>query len=199
MKTLKFIGSSQKDLADFPAEARREAGFDLWQVQLGLMPRDFKTMLSVGAGAYEIRIKIGTQWRVIYVANRENAIYVLHAFQKTSQKRHRSGSRPLPANYGVGAMSKTTQTITESSGNVFLDMGFPPGEAAVLALRADLMGRLRLLVESEGWTQQQAAERFGIAQSRVSDLVRGKWDKFSLDMLITLAARAGHTVELSLA
>ena len=45
----------------------------------------------------------------------------------------------------------------------------------------------------------QAAEHFGIAQSRVSDLVRGKWDKFSLDMLITLAARAGHKVELAMA
>lgn len=68
----------------------------------------------------------------------------------------------------------------------------------MLALRADLMGRLRLLVQEEGWTQAQASERFGIAQSRVSDLVRGKWDKFSLDMLITLAARAGRKVELAL-
>lgn len=89
--------------------------------------------------------------------------------------------------------------ITESSGNVFLDLGFAPGEAAVLALRADLMARLRLMVQAEGWTQAQAAERFGIAQSRVSDLMRGKWDKFSLDMLITLAARAGRKVELAMA
>jgi predicted XRE-type DNA-binding protein len=89
--------------------------------------------------------------------------------------------------------------ITVSSGNVFLDLGFPPGEAAVLALRADLMGRLRILIEERGWTQSQAAEQLGIGQSRVSDLVRGKWEKFSLDMLITLAARAGKRVELALA
>ena len=89
--------------------------------------------------------------------------------------------------------------VTGSSGNVFLDLGFAPGEAAVLALRADLMARLRLLVESEGWTQAEAAVRFGIAQSRVSDLVRGKSEKFSLDMLITLAARAGRKVELAMA
>ena len=89
--------------------------------------------------------------------------------------------------------------VTPSSGNVFTDLGFDPGEAAVMGLRADLMGRLRVLVQTEGWTQAQAAERFGIAQSRVSDLVRGKWDKFSLDMLITLAARAGHKVELAVA
>jgi phage-related protein len=58
MKALKFIGSSQDDLAEFPALAKREAGFELWQVQLGLMPSDFKPMPTVGAGAYEIRIKM---------------------------------------------------------------------------------------------------------------------------------------------
>ena len=89
--------------------------------------------------------------------------------------------------------------VTASSGNVFTDLGFEPGEAAVMGLRADLMARLRVLVQTEGWTQAQAAERFGIAQSRVSDLVRGKWDKFSLDMLIALAARAGRKVELAVA
>ncbi len=95
--------------------------------------------------------------------------------------------------------AKAAAQITASSGNVFTDMGFGPGEAAVLGLRADLMVRLRVLVEEEGWTQVQAAERFGIAQSRVSDLLRGKWEKFSLDMLITLAARAGRKVELAVA
>ena len=89
--------------------------------------------------------------------------------------------------------------VTESSGNVFEDIGFAPGEAAVLAMRADLMGRLRLVIEERGWTQAQAAAHLGIGQSRVSDLVRGKWDKFSLDMLITLAARAGKRVELAVA
>ena len=91
-----------------------------------------------------------------------------------------------------------TETVHASIGNVLVDLGFSEGEAAVLALRSDLMGRLRLLVENEGWTQVQAAQRFGIAQSRVSDLLRGKWDKFSLDMLITLAARAGQKVVLEM-
>lgn len=86
MKSLKFVGSSQADLAGFPEEAKRCAGFELWQVQLGLMPSDFKPMPTVGAGAYEVRIKVGTQWRVVYVANRGDAVYVLHAFQKTTQK-----------------------------------------------------------------------------------------------------------------
>ena len=63
-------------------EARREAGFELDLVQRGYMPSDFKPMLNVGAGAYEIRIHILGEWRVIYVAKFSSGIYVLHAFQK---------------------------------------------------------------------------------------------------------------------
>ena len=90
------------------------------------------------------------------------------------------------------------ERIAKSKGNVFVDLGFSCEEATVLAMRADLMARLRKLIADRGWTQQEAARRLGITQSRVSDLVRGKWDKFSLDMLITLAARAGQRPNLVL-
>ena len=90
------------------------------------------------------------------------------------------------------------ERITKSKGNVFVDLGFSREEATVLAMRADLMARLRKLFANRGWTQEQAAARLGISQSRVSDLVRGKWDKFSLDMLITLAARIGQRPSLVL-
>ena len=86
MKTLRFVGSSLDDLKNFPAEARREAGFELDAVQRGLMPSDFKPMLAVGAGAYEIRVRVLGEWRFIYVAKFERAVYVLHAFQKKTQK-----------------------------------------------------------------------------------------------------------------
>lgn len=89
--------------------------------------------------------------------------------------------------------------ITRSSGNVFTDLGFLPEEAAILAMRADLMAQLRLALEKRNWTQVEAAKALGISQSRVSDLMRGKWDKFSLDMLVTLATRAGLHCELKLA
>lgn len=91
------------------------------------------------------------------------------------------------------------EKITRSSGNVFTDLGFPPEEAAILAMRADLMAQLRMVVEKRSWTQVEAAKVLGISQSRVSDLMRGKWDKFSLDMLVTLATRAGLQCELKLA
>ena len=66
-------------------------------------------------------------------------------------------------------------------------------------MRAKLMNDLRDFIQSSGMTQVEAADRFGIAQSRVSDLVRGKWEKFSLEMLISLEARVGRKVSLELA
>jgi len=86
MKPLKFVGSSLEDLQDFPVEARRAAGFELWAVQRGLLPSDWKAMPSVGAGAHEIRIHILGEWRIIYVAKFAKAVYVLHAFQKKTRK-----------------------------------------------------------------------------------------------------------------
>lgn len=88
---------------------------------------------------------------------------------------------------------------SKSSGNIFLDLGFEPAEAAVLQMRANLMGDLRAYIEKQELTQADAAKRLGIAQSRVSDLVRGKWEKFSLEMLITLETRLGRTVRVELA
>ena len=91
------------------------------------------------------------------------------------------------------------ERVIKSTGNVFVDLGFDPAEAQVLALRAELMGRLRRLIEERGWTQVEAARELRIGQSRVSDLVNGKWEKFSLDMLVTLAVRGGKRVKLALA
>jgi len=83
---LEFIGSSLDDLRNFPAEARRAAGFELNFVQQGLMPLDWKPMKWVGPGAMEIRIHVLGEWRVICVAKFAEAAYVLHAFQKRTQK-----------------------------------------------------------------------------------------------------------------
>lgn len=91
----------------------------------------------------------------------------------------------------------TQESITEPNGNVFADLGFSPEGATLLAMRAELMARLRESITEKGWTQAQAAERLGVGQARVWDLVRGKYDKFSLDTLVTLATRAGRHVELA--
>ena len=88
--------------------------------------------------------------------------------------------------------------ITESCGDIFVDLGFPIYEAEILQLRSDLMIRLRAWIDDRQLTQTQAAEILGITQARVSDLVRGHWKKFSLDMLLTLAGKAGIRFKVTL-
>ncbi len=89
--------------------------------------------------------------------------------------------------------------VTRGSGNVFIDLGFDPAEAKVMALRAEVMIRIEQRLKSQGWTQLEAAKRLGITQPRVSKLVKGVWQDFSLDMLLTLAERAGLRPQLTLA
>lgn len=91
------------------------------------------------------------------------------------------------------------EKIIVSSGNVFEDLGFEGAEAAILKMRSTLMNDLRLYIEKNGLTQVEAARTLGISQARVSDLVRGKWEKFSLEFLITLETRLGRKVSLKLA
>jgi phage-related protein len=88
-KPLEWVARAHDELADFPREARHAAGLNLRQVQKGEAPQDWKAMERVGQGAREIRIRThegGTvQHRVIYVAKFEEAVYVLHAFRKTTE------------------------------------------------------------------------------------------------------------------
>ena len=86
-KPVTFHGDSPNRLRDFPEDARREAGHELYQVQKGLDPTDWKPMPTIGAGVREIRIRDGIgAYRVIYIATLADAIHVLHAFQNKSQK-----------------------------------------------------------------------------------------------------------------
>lgn len=87
MKPTRFLGTARRDLTAFPESARRQAGYDLFMVQVGREPADFKPLSTVGAGAYEIRIRDDAgAFRVVYVAKFDEAVYVLPAFQKKSRK-----------------------------------------------------------------------------------------------------------------
>lgn len=87
MKPLRWLGDSQKAIRAFPKEAQNDAGFELFEVQMGRPASDFKPMPSIGQGVEELRIWVesGT-YRVIYLARLPEAVYVLHAFQKKSQQ-----------------------------------------------------------------------------------------------------------------
>ena len=86
MKPLVWVGSSREDVRAFPEAVRQEAGFELYQVQCGREPTSWKPMSMVGAGVKEIRLRERNQYRVLYVANLAEAVYVLHAFVKKTRR-----------------------------------------------------------------------------------------------------------------
>ncbi|MBZ9886243.1 MULTISPECIES: type II toxin-antitoxin system RelE/ParE family toxin [unclassified Mesorhizobium] len=101
MKMLKFQGSALSDLRAFPNSARREAGYQLDKVQNEQLPTDWKPMTTVGKGVLEIRIRDETgAFRVIYTAKFADAIYVLHCFQKKTQKTSKTDLDLAAKRYG---------------------------------------------------------------------------------------------------
>ena len=89
--------------------------------------------------------------------------------------------------------------VTNSTGNIFRDLGFPPHEAEVMLLRAKLAEALRAWIEREKLTQARAAKRLGITQPRMSEITRGKVELLSLDYLVVLCSKAGIAVGVRLA
>ena len=90
MKKLIWMGSSREDLRAFPRQVRRELGYQLENVQEGVDPDDWKPMSIVGSGVREIRVRESSgAFRCIYLATRPEGIYVLHCFQKKTQKTSR--------------------------------------------------------------------------------------------------------------
>jgi predicted XRE-type DNA-binding protein len=87
--------------------------------------------------------------------------------------------------------------ITRSRANVFEDLGFAAEEAENLRVRSSLMGTIRTIIKGEKLTQVQTAKLFGVTQPRISDLVRGKIELFSIDALVNMVGAAGRSVEIS--
>lgn len=86
-KAIYWVGSSYQDILEFPDSAKRDAGYQLHRIQNGLDPENWKPFQSVGSGVKEIRISDhGNAYRIMYVAKFSEKIYVLHSFQKKSQK-----------------------------------------------------------------------------------------------------------------
>lgn len=85
-KALRWLGNSRAAVRAFPPDARRDAGYELYRVQEGHEPSDWKPMPRVGAGVREMRIQTGGEYRVLYLATRPEAVYVLHAFMKKREK-----------------------------------------------------------------------------------------------------------------
>lgn len=87
MKTITFLGDSLETVKSFPVSAKREAGYQLDKVQHGFEPDYWRPMSSIGSGVSEIRVRDSSGiFRVMYIAKLESTVYVLHAFNKKTQK-----------------------------------------------------------------------------------------------------------------
>ncbi|MCK5898982.1 MAG: type II toxin-antitoxin system RelE/ParE family toxin [Methylococcales bacterium] len=86
-KQIYWVGTSLKDLQSFSSQAKQEAGYQLHRVQNGFEPENWKPFQQIGSGVKEIRISESSNiYRIMYVAKFSNKIYVLHSFQKKTQK-----------------------------------------------------------------------------------------------------------------
>jgi len=108
--------------------------------------------------------------------------------------RSRNGATAKSSN--LAGRDHGIEHVTPADGNVFADIGFPPAAAENLRVRASLMLHLRRVVRDRRMTQAKAAKLFGVTQPRVSDLMRGKIQLFSVDSLLAMLSRAGAKVEL---
>jgi phage-related protein len=106
-KEIRWVGSSYDDLLAFPKAPRKEAGFQLGKVQAGLEPTDWKPFDEVGSGTREVRISDAKGiFRVMYVAKFEDAVYVLHCFQKKSQATSKQDKEIAAARYRAVASAR---------------------------------------------------------------------------------------------
>ena len=110
-KEIRWLGSSYDDLCAFPPEARKEAGFQLGRVQAGLEPTDWKPFAEVGPGTKEIRTNDASGiFRVLYVAKFDEAVYVLHCFQKKTQATSKRDKDIAATRYRAVINAKRGQT-----------------------------------------------------------------------------------------
>jgi len=86
MKPIVFHGDTLAVIRDFPEPVKKRAGYQLWLVQNGCTPARWRPMPTIGKGVCEIKIKHGGEYRIIYIASIKDAVHVLGAFEKKSQK-----------------------------------------------------------------------------------------------------------------
>ncbi|MDM0021664.1 type II toxin-antitoxin system RelE/ParE family toxin [Variovorax saccharolyticus] len=109
-REIRWVGSAYDDLLAFPLDSRRDAGFQLGKVQAGLDPTDWKPFDGVGSGTKEIRIRDASGiYRVMYIAKFEEAVYVLHCFQKKSQGTSKHDKAIAAARYRAVVSARKTE------------------------------------------------------------------------------------------
>ena len=159
-------------------------------------PDDWKPMNTVGRGVREIRIRDAAgAFRVLYVAKFDDAVYVLHCFQKKTQKTSKADLNLAAQRYRD--LLKETRTMSKKRfANVWDAIEETPAQAENMKLRSALMRALKDHIARTELSQSQAAKLLGVTQPRISDLMRGKIELFGLDTLVNMIGAAGLHVEM---
>jgi predicted XRE-type DNA-binding protein len=188
VKPIAFLGQLTGRPSGFPADARRQAGYQLDRLQRRLDPDDWRLMPSIGerAGAF----------RVIYVAHIRGCGLCASRIPKEDAANAETGYRfgGVAAAGTIGEEAMTTE-VFESVWDALEDT---PTDAENMKLRSSLMIAITEAVSAWHVTQMEAARRLAVTQPRLNDLLRGRVGKFSLDALVALAARAGLSVHLEI-
>lgn len=152
-------------------------------------------MNNVGTGVREIGIRDERgAFRVAYVTRFAGAVYVLHCFQKKTQ---RTSPRDLEiAIEALQGIAEGAQIVKARFENVWDAIEKTPALAANMKVRSALMLALTEHIREQGLSQSQAAKKFGVTQPRISDLTRGRVDLFAIDTLVNMLAMAGMQVQL---
>jgi phage-related protein/predicted XRE-type DNA-binding protein len=199
-------------LARVPQRRRQDAGYQLDKVQRGEQPDDFKPMPSIGKGVEELRVWDDTgTYRVVYTARLKDVVVVLHAFQKKTEATSKGDIEPARSRWAQLMQERWMKTVKtakaarspkaaaiDTYASVWDAIADTPEQAANLQARSELMRQIAALVRENRWTQTEAAQRCGVTQPRMNDLLRGRVSRFSLDALVNIATSIGRKVRLEL-
>src|SRR5208337_3310295 len=205
LKPVIWIGSSRKDLREFPEPVQDHMGYALYVAQRGGKHRDAKALSGFGgAGVVEVvKDYRGNTFRAVYTLRFAGTVYVLHAFQKKSKTGRETPRRDMELvekrfargredSQGVTVMSKKSHEI--GSGNVFKDLGIPNAEEHLV--KAQLVFKIDAIMKDRGLKQAEAADLLGVKQPDVSKMLRGDFKQFSVERLLRFLVALDHDVEI---
>jgi valyl-tRNA synthetase len=192
-KAAAFHGDSLHRLRGLPENVRRRAGYELYGLQKGADPNEWKHMPTIDPDVREIRIRgVGT-YRVIYVALAD-AIHLLHVFQKKSREISQDDLRI--ASMRLRQLKEQKMRKPKIFTNVWDALENSPEEAAAMTIRSDVLAAVSHAVREWNTTEAKATRRLDITRARLGDLLRRKINEFPLDTLLVLATRAGIELKI---
>ena len=216
LKCIRWIGTSLRDLRSFPRAVRIDIGHALFIAQEGGIDPAAKPLKGFG-GASVLEIVAayhGNAWRAVYTVRFEDAIYVLHVFQKKSTKGIATPAREIDLiKQRLAEAERTTEKgrtemkskakktdkreahVTESSGNVFADLGLANPEQELL--KAQLTLQIYTILKDSGMTQVEIAKILGVRQPQVSLLMRNRAGNFSVGRLMEFLTSLRQDVEIT--